>query len=120
MYYTNGDTLVFRADSRTEWSPSRRRERAPGLDQVREPRRAERSAEHPLADRVAQLEARLERLEADLAEARQAQAVQATSPSPSRGGRRSRSNPGNEVKVSLHAEDGAQATVGQVRMLSED
>jgi uncharacterized coiled-coil DUF342 family protein len=79
MYYTHGDAVVYRSNSRQE--PKRkRRERPP--EAQREERPAEPSREEQLAERLAQLEARLERVEAGLEEARKA-------PAPRSGGRRS-------------------------------
>lgn len=112
MFYTHGDTVVFRSDrpDRQERTQPRARQRE------REPRPAEPSLEQRLAERVAQLEERLARLEAELAEAREA----GDRPAPRRAGGGARKGQAGEVKVSLHAEGGAQASVGQVRMLSQD
>lgn len=119
MFYGDGETVIFRSgDPRHQRGPSRRGKRAP------EPEYEERRAApapslgQVLNERMAHLEARLERLEAQLEQARQAAAPPA--PPAGGGGRRSRGGQGGEVKVSLHAEGGAQATVGTVRMISEE
>lgn len=122
MYYTHGDTVVYRSDrpEKSDRKERPRRSRDLGGEPEQEPRRFEcqPAVEQVLAERVQQLEERLARLEAELEEARQYSARQA----PRQGGVIPVQAPGQrgQVKVSLHAEGGAQATVGQVRMVSQD
>lgn len=112
MYYTHGDTVIFRSD-RPERTPQRPRQRAP--EREREERPVEPSTRQVLLNRVSALEERIARLEAELEEARQAP------PRPERQSSGPRVAPsGGQVKVSLHADGGTQATVGQVRMVSQD
>lgn len=107
MYYSHGDTVIFRSDRpQRPFVPSRERGQRPSAPPL----------EIVLADRVAQLEARLSQLEASLTEARQAQAQAPSRSAPKKGGSK---GPG-EVRVSLQADGGSQATVGQVRMLQEE
>ncbi|MFZ5814480.1 MAG: hypothetical protein ACOY93_04175 [Bacillota bacterium] len=109
MYYTHGDTVIFRSDRLERPPERRRRERDPGV------RPSKPSPEQVLTARILQLEERLARLEAELEQARQA-------PPPRQGGQtRGRSGKGEQaVRVSLHAQGGAQATVGEVRLLQDD
>lgn len=115
MYYTHGDTVIYRSD-RPERTPQRPWQRAP--EREREARPAEPSTRQLLMRRVSALEERLTRLEAELEEARQASARPAQRQGQSNGPRLAPG--GGEVKVSLHAEGGTQATVGQVRMVSQE
>lgn len=112
MYYTHGDTVIYRSDT-PKRNPQRFEQRERPAE--KEPRPAEPSTRQVLTARIYQLEERLARLEADLEEARQA----SVQPAPRKGGG-PRQGQGGEVKVSLHAEGGTQATVGQVRMVSQD
>ncbi|MFZ5823842.1 MAG: hypothetical protein ACOY94_05875 [Bacillota bacterium] len=114
MYYTHGDMVIYRSD-RPERTPQRPRVRTPEREPGERP--VEPSTKQVLLRRVSELEERLARLEAELEEARpggrpaQRQAHEAGP----------RQHPrSSEVKVSLHAEGGTQATVGPVRMVSQD
>lgn len=115
MYYSHGDTVIFRSDrSQRPFVPSRERERGQGHRPSAPP------LEIVLADRVAQLEARLSQLETALTAAREAQAAAATTAAARPGSKKGGGKGPSEVRVSLQADGGAQATVGQVRMLQEE
>lgn len=124
MYYTHGDTVIFRSD-RPERTPPHTRKRArerEAEERVQEPRRSQPSVEQVLAMRVSELEERLARIEAELQAAREVEVARPAPPTPRQGGggRQRQGQAPGEVKVSLHAEGGAQATVGQVRMRNDE
>lgn len=119
MSYTHGDTVIFRSD-RPERSLPRSRLREPERDREREPRHAQPRAEQIWETRLSVLEERLARLEAELAEAREAARHQPDPPVARSGGSKGKKGQAGGVKVSLHAEGGAQATVGEVRMRSDE
>jgi len=104
MYYTHGDTVVFRS-TRPERVAPRFDQRLRGPE--RESRRVERSAD-TLLERIERLEARVAELEAELRSARRHAA---------RGAPGAGEQPAGEVRVSVHAEGGTHATVGPVRFI---
>lgn len=106
MYYTHGDTVVFRSN-RPERVTPRFDQRSRGPE--RESRRVERPAD-TLLERLEKLEARVAELEAELKAARRHPSRAASGPG---------EQPAGEVRVSLHAEGGTHATVGPVRFIHD-
>lgn len=104
MYYSDGETLIFRSDQQR---------RPPTRQAARGPQRATAPDWNQLVARMSKLEERLSLLEQRLAMAQSA-------PSPERRAKEPEEIPtpvaAGNVRVSLHAEGGAVATVGPVKV----
>ncbi len=108
MYYSHGDTVIYRSTEQRLGQPPRGRQ-APR-------RRREPVPEASLSDRIARLEARIAELEEELAVGRMGGGRRPTAPLVGETGARNMPQVPESIKVSLHAGNGAHATVGQVRV----
>lgn len=107
MYYSDGETLVFRSDQQR---------RPPARQAPREPQRAVAPDWNQLVARMSKLEERIGQLEQLLAAAQSA-------PTPGRRAKEPEAVPtaitGSDVRVSLHAAGGTMAAVGPVKVQQE-
>lgn len=107
MYYSDGETLIFRSDQQR---------RPPPRQAPREPQRATAPDWNQLVARMSKLEERLSQLEQRLAAAQSAPPARRRAQEPED---LPTTIAASDIRVSLHADGGAMATVGPIKIEHE-